>query len=124
MKFVTLAVAVIAVAIACAAPAQQQKSKAPVSPAVTVQLDSVDFHASPELQKSLEQLAASVRALAVQVATDPQLRAAALQVASGAVVTAQQILNEQSVTIQEALKTAAQRINEIEAARRPLTRKP
>jgi hypothetical protein len=72
--------------------------------------DSIKFKPSPELQKSLDDLAASVQALAHRIASDPQIRSDAMRVASGLVTTAQRVVTEQSVTLQEALKTAADRI--------------
>ncbi|MGH7604431.1 MAG: hypothetical protein ACRENK_10590 [Gemmatimonadaceae bacterium] len=72
--------------------------------------DSVDLRLSPELQQSLDDLAASVRALAARIASDPQLRASAMRVASGLVSTAQQVVTEQSGAIESALKTAADKI--------------
>lgn len=72
--------------------------------------DSVDLKVSPELQQSLEDLAASVQALASRIAADPQLRASAMRVASGLVSTAQQVVTEQSGAIESALKTAADKI--------------
>src|SRR6476660_10210340 len=110
MKGTLFVVLVAAIAVACAVPAQQQKVKTIVAPKLTVlPKDSVVFKTSPELQKSMDELAASLQALAFRLANDPQLRAAAIQVASGFVATAQQMVNEQSGVIQEALKTAAQR---------------
>jgi hypothetical protein len=72
--------------------------------------DSLDLKPSPELQQSLEDLAASVQALANRIASDPQLRASAIRVASGLVSTAQQVVTEQSGAIESALKTAADKI--------------
>lgn len=81
-----------------------------------VAADSLGLRISPELQKSLDALAAAVQALALRVANDPALRMAAIQVASGLVLTAQQTVVENSVVIQEALKTAAERIATAQAA--------
>ena len=67
--------------------------------------------ASPELQKSLDQLAASIQALAQRIASDPEIKSAAMNVASGFVTTAQQVIAEQSGVLEEALKKAAQQIN-------------
>ena len=109
-RIALLFVLVMGLAAASAARSQQPgnesatKSKRPAA-------DTVDYKPSPELQKSLEDLAAAVQALATRITQDPQVKAAALQVASGAVNTAQQVLAEQSVYIQEALKTAADRIS-------------
>ena len=73
--------------------------------------DTVSLKPSPELEKALEELAAAFQSLAQKIATDPEIKAAALQVASGAVTTAAQVMVEQSAAIQEALKTAAERIS-------------
>jgi hypothetical protein len=108
MRFIRL---LVAVAVASVAVPITTHAQATQSPAATIQLkDSLDLKASPELQKALDSLAAAVQALAVRVATDPQLRMAAIQVASGFVLTAQQVVTEHSDVLQEALKTAAERI--------------
>ena len=73
--------------------------------------DTLDIKPSPELQRSLDELAEAVQALAHRITSDPELKAAALQVATGLVTTAHQVVTEQSVVIQEALKTAAERIS-------------
>lgn len=72
--------------------------------------DSVDFEPSPELKKSLQDLAASVQALANRIASDPKIRSDAIRVASGLVATAQQVVTQQSVVLEGALKTAADKI--------------
>jgi hypothetical protein len=78
--------------------------------------DSLDLKPSPELQKSLDDLAASVEALVHRIASDPQLRSDAVRVASSMVTTAQHVVAEQSVALQEALKTAADRISTAQSA--------
>ena len=120
-RIALLFVLVMGLAAASAARSQQPgnesgRSKRPVA-------DTVDFKPSPELQKSLEDLAAAVQALATRIAQDPQVKAAAMQVASGAVTTASQVIAEQSVHIQEALKAAADRISasQIEQHQKPKT---
>lgn len=97
--------------------AQAQTDNPAARAAKTIQLrDSLELKPSPELQKSLDALAAAVEALAVRIATDPELRMAALQVASGFVLTAQQAVVENSAVIQEALRTAVERIATVQAA--------
>ena len=86
--------------------------------------DSVLFKPSPELQKALDDLAAAVQALAVRIASDPEIKAAAMQVASGAVTTARQVVAEQSVAIEEALKTAAERISASQSVPHQHPKKP
>ena len=78
---------------------------------------------SPELQKSLDELSVAVQALALRIATDPELKAAAMKVASGFVNTAQQVVSEQAVVLQGALKTAADRIAASQSAHEH-TKKP
>ena len=56
-------------------------------------------------------LRSAIQALAQRVASDPEVKTAAMQVATGVVTTAQQVVAEQSVHIQDALKTAAERIS-------------
>lgn len=99
--------------------AEGQSGKAPAKSGATIHLsDSIELKPSAELQKSLDELAAAVQALALRIANDPQLRAAAIQVATGFVTTAQQVVAEKSVVIQEALKTAAERIATAETERK------
>ena len=86
--------------------------------------DSLNLKPSPELQKSLDQLAAAVQALALRIASDPELKAAAMQVATGLVTTAHQVVTEQSGVIQEALKTAADRIADAQSAQTGRAKKP
>lgn len=94
-----------------AARSQQPTSKSAAPGRENVQRDTLDIKASPELQQALDDLAAAVQALARRITSDPELKAAAIQVASGLVTTAHQVVSEQSGVIQEALKTAADRIS-------------
>jgi len=108
-----------------AARSQQPTVKAPASGKQTSQLDdSLKLKPSPELQKSLDDLAAAVQALALRIASDPELKAAAMKVASGFVNTAHQVVTEQSVVLQEALKTAADRIGAAQSAQHERAKKP
>jgi hypothetical protein len=111
IKRVALLLVLFAALVAASAARSQQpagKSSGSAKPR-TVE-DSVKFKPSPELQKSLDELAASVQALAHRIASDPQIRSDAMRVASGLVNTTQRVVAEQSVVIQDALKTAADRI--------------
>lgn len=112
MKRIALLLVLVAgVSTTSAARSQQPTAKSPASARQSAKVaDSVKLKPSPELQKSLDELAAAVQALALRIASDPELKAAAMQVASGFVNTAQQVVTEQSVVVQEALKTAAERI--------------
>lgn len=113
MKRIALLLVLVAgVATTSAARSQQPGDKAPASGKQAIPpADSVKLKPSPELQKSLDELAAAVQALAHRIASDPELKSAAMQVASGLVNTAQQVVTEQSVVLQDALKTAAERIS-------------
>jgi hypothetical protein len=111
IKRVALLLVLFAALVAASAARSQQpagKSSGSAKPR-TVE-DSIKFKPSPELQKSLDELAASIRALAQRIANDPQIRSDAMRVASGLVNTTQRVVAEQSVVIQEGLKTAADRI--------------
>ena len=122
-RFLT-AVIIAAIVVACASNAPQRVVQAPVAPQSALKvIDSVSFKTSPELQKSIDELAASVQALATRVATDPELHAAAIQLASSFVATAQQVVSEQAVVLQEALKTAAQKISETQTAHQAAPKK-
>jgi hypothetical protein len=99
-----------ALAAASSARSQQPVGKSSGSAKPRTVEDSVKFKPSPELQKSLDDLAASVQALAQRIASDPKIRSDAMRVASGLVSTTQRVVTEQSVVIQDALKTAADRI--------------
>lgn len=119
-----IALAAFAAALPLGAQTNPEKS-APKASATILLGDSLELKPSPELQKSLDDLAKAVEALALRIANDPALRAAAVQVATGFVTTAQKVVAEQSDVIQEALKTAAERIATAETTRRkPPTAKP
>ena len=107
-RIALLLVLVLGLAAASAARSQQPVGGAAKSKA---QGDTVDLKASPELQKALADLAAAIQALAQRIASDPEVKTAAMQVATGVVTTAQQVVAEQSVHIQDALKTAAEKIS-------------
>ena len=124
-RIALLFVLVAGLAATSAARSQQPASKTPTQARQAAQRDdSLKFKPSPELQKSLDDLAAAMQALALRIATDPELKAAAMHVASGFVKTAQQVVTEQSVVLQEALKTAGERIAAAQSAPDPHTKKP
>ena len=112
-----------ALAAASAARSQQPAGKSSGSAKPRAVEDSVKFKPSPELQKSLDELAASVQALAQRIASDPQIRSDAMRVASGLVTTTQRVVAEQSVVIQEALKSAADRIAAAQSVQHQPTKK-
>jgi len=102
---------VLLVGLATTSAARSQQPDTPSKSKASAQADSVTFKPSPELQKSLEDLARAVQTLAQRIASDPQIKAAAVNVASGLVTTTQQVVAEESVAIQQALKTAADKIS-------------
>jgi hypothetical protein len=107
-----LLVLVVCLAASSAARLQHPQASVPRSVGDAIQRrDSIDLKPSPELKKSLEDLAAAIQSLAHRITSDPQVRATAMHVASSAVTTAQQVVAEQSVALQGALKTAAERIS-------------
>ena len=125
MKRILLTSFLVAIIVACAGSAKQHVVTAPpILPRASLHVnDSVSFKASPELEKSLDELAASIQMVALRIANDPELRAAAMQVASGFVASAQQVVNEQSDVLQEALKTAAEKIAKAQTAQRRAPKK-
>ena len=114
---------VLIIGLSAASAARSQQPVPPGQNRSTVVADSVLYKPSPELQKSLDDLAAAVQALAQRIASDPEIKTAAMNVASGFVLTAQQVIAEQSVAIEGALKTAAERINAAQKNQRTGTRK-
>jgi hypothetical protein len=119
-RLALLLVLIAAFAATSAARSQQPAEKGTAAPKAGSRADdSVRFAPSPELQKSLEDLAASMQALVQRIASDPQLRSDAMRVANGLVTTAQHVVTEQSGAIQEALKTAADRIAAAQSVQAP-----
>jgi hypothetical protein len=123
IKRVALLLVLFAAVAASAARSQQPVGKSSGSAKPRAVEDSVKFKPSPELQKSLEELAASVQALAQRIASDPKIRSDAMRVASGLVNTTQRVVTEQSVVIQDALKTAADRIAAAQSAQQQPSKK-
>jgi len=123
-RIALLLVLVIGLAVTSVARSQQPATKVPPAGSKAQARDSVLFKPSPELQKALDDLAAAMQALAARIASDPEIKAAAMQVASGVVTTAQQVVAEQSVAIEGALKTAAERISASQSNPRPHSKKP
>ena len=123
IKRVALLLVLFAAVAASAARSQQPAGKSSAAAKPRAVEDSVKFKPSPELQKSLEELAASVQALAQRIASDPKIRSDAMRVASGLVNTTQRVVTEQSIVIQDALKTAADRIAAAQSAQQQPAKK-
>jgi hypothetical protein len=78
-------------------------------------LDSLAAAATPELERSLEQLAQSLEIVRSRIANDPELRASAIRAAQGLTDIAQVVVVEQSRVLQELLRAAADRLAELSA---------
>lgn len=76
-------------------------------------LDSVAAAATPELERSLEQLAQSLEIVRSRIMNDPQLRAAAIRAAQGLTDVAHVVVVEQSRVLQDLLRAAADRLAEL-----------
>ncbi len=73
-------------------------------------LDSVATASTPELQRTLDELASTFNVLAARIAGDPELRASALRAAQGLLGVAQVAVVQHADTLEEALRTASERI--------------
>lgn len=78
---------------------------------LSTRLDSLASTAAPELQEALDRLAVSLSAVATRIASDPELRLAAVQTAEGLLGVAQVTLEQQTTQIQEALRQMAERLD-------------
>jgi hypothetical protein len=115
---------VLLIGLASTSAARSQQPDSPSKAKASAQDDSVSFKPSPELQKSLQDLALAVQSLAQRIASDPEIKAAAVRVASGLVTTTQQVVEEESGAIQQALKTAADKIAAAQSVPPEHPRKP
>jgi len=115
---------VLLIGLATTSAARSQQPDNPSKAKASAQDDSVSFKPSPELQKSLQELALAVQSLAQRIASDPEIKAAAVRVASGLVTTTQQVVEEESGAIQQALKSAADKIAAAQSAPPEHPRKP
>ncbi|MBR9991041.1 MAG: hypothetical protein KFH98_14860 [Gemmatimonadetes bacterium] len=125
MKFSTAGLAMFLVATAVPAAAQQPLGT-PVSVTTSVEdvieqsgivaaLDSVMAVSSPELERSLGELAETLETVGRRLASDPQLRLSALRAAQGLTSVAQVMLVEHSRALEEALRAAVERLGELSA---------
>jgi len=117
---VMLVLAAPLVAVAQSVPPSRAPGKATI---IVDSKDTVVLRSSPELERAVQDFAAAMQSLALKVATDPKLRSAAIEVASGFINVAQQAVTEQSVVLQEALRNASQKIAAVQAAEKALPRK-
>jgi hypothetical protein len=73
-------------------------------------LEAVAAAATPELERSLEQLAGTLSALATRIAGDPELRLSAARAANGLADVAHVVITEQAGLLREVLRAAAERL--------------
>jgi hypothetical protein len=76
-------------------------------------LDSVVSVTGPQLQRTLEQLMFSLNLIALRVASDRELRNSVKETGEGLAALAQNVVKEQSTTIAEVLRAAAERIEDV-----------
>jgi hypothetical protein len=119
--FLALLTLLLAVAFAQPAAAQQapggsverigeQMEKVVSGSGVVAALDSLATASAPELQRTLDELTATLNVFATRIANDPELRTSALRAAQGLLGVAQVAIVEQSDLLQEALRSAADRL--------------
>jgi hypothetical protein len=124
MKRIAILLVLLIGLASTSAARSQQPGSSPTAKASVRTADSVSLKPSPELQKSLEDLAEAMQSLALKITSDPEIKAAAIHVASGFVTTAQQVITEQSGVIQQALKTAADKISAAQSIPPQHSKKP
>jgi hypothetical protein len=82
-------------------------------------LEQLATVAGPELERALDQLATTLGTLATRIAEDPELRTSAVRAARGMADVAAALVVEQADALQEALRTAADRLEAMAGAREP-----
>lgn len=112
--------ALVALLLAAPAAAAQQQPAPAADPTVTpstsatVQArnssDSVRIEITPELQRTLDELAASLDRVGRRIANDPELRTSAVRAAQGFVGIAELVVVQQAAMLQEVLRTMSERL--------------
>jgi hypothetical protein len=113
--------ALVALLLAAPAAAAQQPSTPAAEPAATpsgnsttVQArtpsDSLRIEITPELQRTLDELAASLDRVGRRIANDPELRTSAVRAAQGFVGIAELVVVQQAAMLQEVLRTMSERL--------------
>jgi hypothetical protein len=120
MRYAVPSVLVALLFAAPAAVAQQPSAPAkdpaptPASTPATVQTrtagDSLTVEITPELQRTLDELAASLERVGRRIANDPELRNSAVRAAQSFVGVAQLVVVQQADILQEALKAMSDRL--------------
>lgn len=114
--------ALVALLLSAPAAAAQQPS-APTadpaattssSPSTTVQArttsDSLTIEITPELQRTLDELAASLDRIGRRIANDPELRTSAVRAAQGFVGIAELVVVQQAAILQDVLRSVSERL--------------
>jgi hypothetical protein len=99
---------------------EQIVDRSGVVPAIEALADAM----APELERTAEQLTATLNLLITRLANDPELRTAAVRAARGGVDVAETVVVEQSGTLQQALRVLADRLDAAAAAAAARTPKP
>lgn len=113
--------ALLAVLLSASAAAAQQPSASANDPSSTTQSnaaraqartagDSLRIEITPELQRTLDELAASLERVGRRIANDPELRNSAVRAAQGFVGIAEVVVVQQTAILQEILKTVSDRL--------------
>jgi hypothetical protein len=84
---------------------------------IVAALEALATAVAPELERTAEQLTATMSALVSRVANDPELRSAAVRAARSGVDVAETVVVEQTSALQEALRVLAERLEAAAAAR-------
>ncbi|CAN5341884.1 hypothetical protein BH23GEM2_BH23GEM2_23780 [soil metagenome] len=98
------------------ATAQQSSSQAADPPATSATTqaraagDSLRIEITPELQRTLDELAASLDRVGRRIANDPELRSSAVRAAQGFVGIAELVVVQQAAMLQEVLRTVSDRL--------------
>ncbi|HUF64913.1 MAG TPA: hypothetical protein VMM17_02970 [Gemmatimonadaceae bacterium] len=113
--------ALVALLISAPAVAAQQPTGSGADPSVTPSSapataqartagDSLRIEITPELQRTLDELAASLERVGRRIANDPELRTSAVRAAQGFVGIAEVVVVQQAAILQEMLRTVSDRL--------------
>jgi hypothetical protein len=124
MKRIILLAPLLALIVLAGPAAAQQPQQRPADrldevvarSGVVEAAEAIAAATQPELERTLDQLTSSLSLLFNRIASDPELRASALRAATGIATVAEAVVDEQARVVQEALKSAADALEE--AARR------
>jgi hypothetical protein len=92
-----------------------KKTQEPTKVEKGTTLDSRDSVSIADIQRAADELARTVQAAVKKVTEDPQVRIAALKVATNAVSAAQLVVDQQAATLQATLEALAKQIAAVTA---------